>query len=112
QHRFGKLLVHLFIMSPIRRPEQRPSMCNMAKRPQAFIGKAVVIAFFFLFAEPYPPQSVLWLVGWDGQPVVLVYGFAVGIPAAMGDPGSVARLQNWFQRSDESAGWYHDLERL
>src|SRR5215467_12443603 len=33
---FGKLTVYLFIMFPILRAEQRASVGNMTKRPQAF----------------------------------------------------------------------------
>ena len=112
QHCLGKLPVRLYIVLPIERPEQRPRVSDMAKRPQAFVGEAVVVALFFFLVEPYSPQRVLWLVGWDGQPVILVNGLAVGIPAAMSDPGAVTGLQNRLQCGDQSAGRYQNLERL
>ncbi len=51
---FGKFQIHSFIHLPVRLPENRPGMGIMAKRPQAFVRKAVIVSLFFLFGQPYP----------------------------------------------------------
>ncbi len=49
----GKLLIDVVVVLPVPRAKYGTSMGIVAKRPQAFVGKAVVVAVFLLRTQPY-----------------------------------------------------------
>src|ERR1051326_2757711 len=95
EHDFRKLLVHLLVISPVARTEDRASIGDMAERPQTFVGEAEIVSLFLLRTHPDSPQRVLRMVGWHAQPVMLVNDFRIRVAAAVSDPGTITRLQNW-----------------
>jgi fumarate reductase subunit D len=46
EDRVGKLAVYVLIVLPVGGAKERTSVRDMAERPEAFVGKAVVVAFF------------------------------------------------------------------
>src|SRR5215469_1468223 len=100
QRGLSKLAIDFLVVLPIRQAEDGPGMRDMAKRPQALIGETIVITFFFFGAEPHAPQRIVRIVGGYPQPVFGVDHLAVGVGAAMRDPGSVTRPQDWSQSCD------------
>src|ERR1700730_5273610 len=78
----GELVVDSLVMLPIIGTEDRPGVRDVAERPKTLIGKPVVVAFLFLFGEPYAPQRVLRILWRYAQTVVVINRFHVGITAA------------------------------
>src|SRR5260370_40854272 len=85
----SELVVDSLVMLPIIGTEDRPGVRDVAERPKTLIGKPVVVAFVFLFCEPYPPQRVLPILWRYGQTIMVVNGFHGGISAAVCGPGAV-----------------------
>ena len=50
EHGGHELAVDVLIVLPVGSPKKRAGVRDMAKRPQPFVGKAVVVALLFLFA--------------------------------------------------------------
>ncbi len=78
-------------------------MRDVAKRPQALVGKAVVVAAFLLVGEPDAAQRVRGIARRDIDAVVRIHGRAVGRAAAMRDPRARARAHDRLHRRDEPA---------
>ena len=53
QHRVGELAIDLLIVLPVVGAKNGTRMCDMAERPKALIGEAVVIALLFFLAQPH-----------------------------------------------------------
>ena len=49
EHGGHELAVHLLVVLPIGSPKKRTGVRDVAKGPESFVGKAVVITFLFLF---------------------------------------------------------------
>src|SRR5439155_18892696 len=99
-------------MLPVGKPKNRPRVRNMAKRPEAFVGETVVIAFLFLFCKPDSTQGVPRFLGRNPQAVMRIDRLAVSIAAAVSHPRSVARTYDGLQSADKSAGRNYGLHRL
>src|SRR3972149_4854992 len=52
QYLLCKEVIHLFIKFPIRCPENRTGIGNVAEGPEGFIRKAIIISFFLFFRNP------------------------------------------------------------
>ncbi len=57
-HRIGKALIDGDVLLPVAGAEHRPHVGDMAQRPQAFVGKAVVVALLFFCRQPDAAQRV------------------------------------------------------
>src|SRR5438093_1714880 len=86
-----KLPVCLLVMLPVGKPKNRPRVRNMAKRPEAFVGETVVIAFLFFFCKPDSTQAVPRFLGRNPHAVMRIDRLAGSIAAAVSHPRSVAR---------------------
>ena len=112
ENRSGELAIDLLIVLPVLRPKDRARMSDMTKRPKPFVGKPVVVAFFFFFAQPYPAQGIARIVGRNAQAIVRVHHFGVGVSAAMCDPRSVAGVEHRFQSGHQAARRHNHFERF
>src|SRR5580700_10121681 len=90
EYRSGELAIDLLIVLPVLGPEDGTRMSDVAERPKTFVSKPVVVTLFLFFAQPYPAQRIARIVRWHTQTIVCVYGFGVGISAAVCNPCSVA----------------------
>ena len=57
-HRVGEALVDLAVLLPIGLAKLRPDVRDVAERPEALVGEAVVVPGLLLFGEPHPAQQV------------------------------------------------------
>jgi hypothetical protein len=73
-------------------------MSNVTQWPKAFVGEAVVIAFFFLLGEPDPAQCVPWFFGRNREAVMPVNGLTIGVATTMCYPCSVTSAKYRLQR--------------
>src|SRR4029077_15138401 len=101
----GEAAVDLLICSPIFRAENRAGGRGMAERPDAFISEALVVALFFLGAEPHTAQRITRMIGRNAKVVVCIDRLAVGVAGAVSDPGAVGGDQDRLERGDHAAGW-------
>src|SRR5262249_24280504 len=74
---------------------------DVAERPQALVGEAVVVPRLFVGLQPDPAQRIGGIVG--GQPDALAHD-PVGIAAPVGDPHAAARDHDRLHRREEAAG--------
>src|ERR1700730_18439711 len=100
----SELVVDSLVMLPIIGTEDRPGVRDVAERPKTLIGKPVVVAFLFLFGEPYPPQRVLRILWRYAQTVIVVNRFHVGVAAGLRPPFYVAGADHRFERRYQSPG--------
>src|SRR5208283_1802035 len=112
QDRIREFSVDLLVIAPVGGSKQRTGVCYVAKRPQTLVGKAIVITFLFFLTQPETSQGIARVVGRNPQAVIEVHGFAVGIAAAMSDPGAIAGLQHWLQSRDQTTGGNDYLQVL
>src|SRR5260370_3955242 len=112
EHSVSELVVDSLVMLPIIGSEDRPGVRDVAERPKPLIGKPVVVAFLFLFGEPYPSQRVLRILWRYAQTIMLVNRFHVGITAAVSDPGSIAGAEHRFECRYQSAGRNANLQEF
>ena len=110
QQGVGEFFVHVAIVAPVFGPKQRPGMGDMAEGPQAFIGEAIVVAFFLFRRQPDAAQRVPRLLGRYRQPVLPVHGDAVRIAGPMRDPRAVGGAENRLHRGNQSAGRHDRLD--
>ena len=104
QYRICEPAVGPFIVLPVGATKHRARVRNMTERPQPFVGKTVVVTFFFFLAQPHATQGVARIVGRNSQPIVLVHGLAVCVPASVCHPGSITSAQDGLQRRHQSTG--------
>ena len=102
--------IHLHVVFPIRCSERWSHVRDVAKRPQAFVGEAVVVAGLLRLAEPDPPQLIVGRVGRHGDAIVPVDHVPIGRAAAMSDPRPRARAHDRLQRRDQPARGTPDLD--
>ncbi len=105
--RIGKALVHVAILLEVMTTKLGPGMRQMAERPQSLVGKAVVVAALFVFAQPDPaqPVAVLFLTaGRYAQPAFSVGGLAISAATAMCDPDARAGAHHRLDRGHQAAG--------
>ena len=76
-------------MAPVVGSENGPRMSDVAERPEALIGKAVVIPLLLFFGEPDTPKGVARIFRRHSQAVVLINGFQVRITVSVRDPGTI-----------------------
>ena len=107
--RIGEFLVHRAVELPVGFAEDRPHEGDVAERPEALVGGAVIIAVLLLFREPDPAQGVGRVIRRDGHPVVGVDHLPIRRAAAMGDPGAAAGAHHRLQGRHEAA--CGDLQR-
>ncbi len=84
----GKPLIDRQVLLPVAGTEQGADMCNMTEGPEPLVGKSVVIARFFCFCQPDPPERVFGVVRGNPDPSLFVGGLPVGRSASVGDPRS------------------------
>ena len=96
EQRVGELSIHRLVMLPIFGAKDGARMGDVAERPEALVGKAEVVAFLLLFAQPDSLQRVLGLIGRHAQAVPFVHGFAIGVSGAVREPGALAGSQDGF----------------
>ena len=111
-HRIGEFAVDGFIGLPVRRAKNRPGEGDMAKRPQALIGEAQIIALIFFLRQPDPAQRVGRIAGRHLHPVVLVDHETVGRSAAIGDPGAGAGAGDRLERRNQPTGRHQQLDAI
>ena len=100
EHRVGKVPVGLLIIQPVLRPKYRARVRDMAKRPDSFVGEALVVTLFFFCRQPYSPQRITWPVRRDAQAIMRIHYLAISAACAMRDPRPVARQQHRLQRGN------------
>src|SRR5207247_2551761 len=81
---------------------------DVAQRPEAFVGKAVVVALLLFRSEPDAPNKVGFLAGRNAYARVPVGGLAVRGAAAMGDPHARTGAHNRLQGGDQAARRMND----
>src|SRR5436309_15388169 len=100
EQRLRDALVQRAIVPPVGGAEARALVDDVAERPQALVGEAVVVAGLLLVAQPHAPQRVRRIRrGQAHAPADL----AVGVAAAVGDPPAAAGLPDGLERGDEPA---------
>ena len=85
------------------RAERRARVRDVAERPQALVGEAVVVAALLLGGEPHAAQRVRLLAGRHAHAAVRVDGLAIGDAAAVRDPDARARAHHRLERGDQAA---------
>jgi hypothetical protein len=70
--------VNLLVVKPVLRPKYRACMRDVTEWPKTLVGKAEVVAFFFLGAEPDTPQRIPRVIRRDSKAIMYVYHFPVG----------------------------------
>ncbi len=89
--RVGETLIDLAIGLPIRLAKHRSNVGDMAERPHALVGEAVVVALLLLRGEPDPAQHVVVFARRHQDPVVRVDDAAIRVAAAVRDPCARSR---------------------
>ncbi len=110
-HGFGELPVRFAIARPVGLAEQGPRVRDVAERPHALVGEAVVVAFFFLGRQPDAAQRVLGVVGRHAEAIPVVDPLAVGVAGTVRDPRARARPQHGLERRDEAARRNQQFDR-
>src|SRR5687768_8452021 len=100
--------VGVLVVAPVRGPEDGPVVREVAERPEAFVGEALVIPALLGGAEPHASQPVGLFARWHGQRSPGVHRLAVGRTAPMRDPGSAAGAQDGLQGGHDAPGRTHD----
>jgi len=109
QQGLGELAVDCLIPLPVHVAKDGSGMRDVAERPQAFVGEAVVIAFFLFLRQPHPAQRVLRIVWRHLQVIVAVHKITIRRTAAVRHPGAVGSAKHRFQRRDQAARRHADL---
>jgi hypothetical protein len=106
----GEALVHVAVAAPVRAAEDGRGVHDVAQRPEALVGEAVVVALLLVLAQPHAPQHVALLAGRHAQAVVAVDDLAIRGPAAVRHPRARAGAHHRLERGDEAAGGvlHHD----
>jgi hypothetical protein len=78
-------------------------MGDVAQRPEALVGEAVVVAGLLFLAQPDAVDVVGRMLRRHGDAILPVDHLAVGAAAAMRDPGARAGAHDRLQRGDEAA---------
>ncbi len=91
RHHLGELGVHLLIGAPIAGAERRPHVGQMAQRPEALIGKSVVITLLLFLRQPDAAQGIGRIVGRHPDLIVSIHGLAVRGAGAVRHPHSRSR---------------------
>ena len=112
KHSIGEFLVDLPIVLPILCPKNRACVGNVAERPEALVGKTVVVTFLLFFVEPYTAQGVAGIVGRNAQAIVRVHGFHVGVSVAVGDPRPIASIEYGFESGHQATGGNNNVNRF
>ena len=99
----GEFLVDGLVVLPIRAPEDRTRMGDVAERPETLVGEAVVVALLLLGREPDPAKDVRLLARGDAQSAVPVRRLAVGGAAPVRHPDSRAGAHDRLERRHEAA---------
>ncbi len=71
-HGVGEALIDALILLPVAAAEDRMRVRQMTERPQRLVGEPVVVAGFFLFAEPDATQQVRGIAGRHFHPAARV----------------------------------------
>ena len=58
RHHVGEAPVHRLVVLPVGRAEDRPRVRDVAERPQALVGEAVVVALLLLLRQPDAADAV------------------------------------------------------
>ena len=103
-HRVGKALVDGAVGFPVGFAEHRSHMGDMAQRPHALVGEAVVVALLLFGGQPDAAQPVVVLPRRHAHAVCAVHHLAVGAAAAVGHPGAGAGAHHRFHRRHQAAG--------
>ena len=104
----GELLVDGLVVLPVLASEDGAGVREVAERPEALVGEAVVVALLFFGREPDPPDEVGLFAGRHADPPVLVGRLSVRGAAAVGDPDSGAGAHDRLERGDETARRMND----
>jgi hypothetical protein len=113
EHRAHEPLVDGAVVQPVLVAEDRARVRDVAQRPQALVGEAVVVAALLLDREPHAPQLVRALARRHAQAPaapVAVGRLAVARAAAVRDPGARAGAQNGLERVTRPLAGVHELE--
>src|SRR5208283_2278565 len=105
----GKAAIDFLILEPVVEAEDGASVGNVAKRPEALVGETFVVAAIFFVGKPDAAQGIRGSIGRNLEMVQSVDDFAVGAAGAVGNPGAVAGLKDWFEGGNEAAGRHDGL---
>ena len=108
--RVGEALVDSLVLAPVFGAKDGTRVGNVAEGPEAFIREAFVIAAVFLRGEPDAPQRVGGTRGRYLQVITGINDFAIGVAGAVGNPGTVASIENGFKSGDDAAGGDEHLD--
>src|SRR5712692_377346 len=111
QQGIGKFPVYRLIVAPVVGTKNRPRVSDVAKRPEAFVGKAVVISLLFFLSEPDSPKGIARIFRRYSQAVILINGFQVGITVPVRDPGTITCAEYRLKSCDETAWGNSNLPR-
>ena len=100
----GEARIDRAVVLPVALAEGRAHVGQMAQRPQALVGEAVVVAFFLFVGEPDAAQGVARVIRWHLHVIVAVHHLAVGRAAAVRDPGAGTGAHDGLDRRDHAAG--------
>ncbi len=103
-HRVREALVDGLVGLPVRLAEYRPHVGHVAQRPQALVGEAEVVALLLLGGQPQAAQLVVVVARRHCHAIVGVHHVAIGVAAAMGDPGAGAGAHDRLHGGHEAAG--------
>src|SRR5437867_1417331 len=106
--RLREPLVYRLVVLPVLAAEDGAGVSDVAQRPEAFVGKAVVVALLLFRSEPDAPNKVRFLAGGNAYARVPVGGLAVRGAAAMGDPHARTGAHNRLQGGDQAARRMND----
>ena len=103
-HRVGKALVDGAVGFPVGFSEHRSHMSDMAERPHALVGEAVVVALLLFRGQPDAAQPVVIVPRRHAHPVGAVHDVPVGTAAAVCHPGARAGPHDRLHGRDQAAG--------
>ena len=104
QRGLGELAIHRLVVRPVARTEHRAGVRDVAQRPQALVGEAVVVTALFLLGQPHAAQQVRVLARRHVDEVLGVHRLAIGGAAAVRDPDARTSAHHRLERGDQARG--------
>src|SRR5690606_60592 len=102
EHGLREPLVHVAIAGPVLCTHHHVLDQHVACRPEHAVRETEVIAFHVCIVQPYTPQQITLLIGWNTQAAVCIRGLAIRRSGTPGNPGPMRATHGRVECGDES----------